>query len=155
MRSARRNRWGDPAPRWLEADTKVQVRFQEVDALRIVWHGHYLTYFELGRTAFGRQYDFAYEHILAAGYIAPLVHVEVDYFAPAAYGDELSVRTRLHEDEGARLSFTYLVTNAEGRELASGYTVQVFTDRAGEIVLARPAFYERFLAQRGPEFSEA
>lgn len=141
----RRNRWGRPSSRCLVTETKVRVRFQEVDALRVVWHGHYLTYFELGRTAFGRDYEFGYEHILEAGYIAPLVHAEADYLAPARYGEELTIRARLHEDEGARIPFTYLVTNAEGRELATGFTVQVFTDQVGEIVLTKPAFYEQFL----------
>ena len=45
----RRHRWGLLGPRYLVAHTQVRVRFQEVDSLRVVWHGHYLSYCEEGR----------------------------------------------------------------------------------------------------------
>ena len=34
---------------YLEETTTVRVRFQAVDSLRSVWHGHYVSYFEEGR----------------------------------------------------------------------------------------------------------
>jgi len=37
----------------LNSTTKIQVRFNEADPLGIVWHGHYIRYFEDGREAFG------------------------------------------------------------------------------------------------------
>ena len=37
----------------LRETIRVQVRFSEVDALRKVWHGHYLQYMEDAREAFG------------------------------------------------------------------------------------------------------
>ncbi|MBI4879932.1 MAG: acyl-CoA thioesterase [Planctomycetes bacterium] len=123
------------------------MRGKEVDALRVVWHGHYLTYFEEGRTAFGREYSLGYEQILAAGCVAPLVRVEVDFLAPATYGDLLSVRTRMHAASGARLDFSYLITDGAGRSLAAGSSVQVFTELDGTLVLTRPPFFERFLAE--------
>ena len=99
----RRHRWGSPDRRFLSERCRVRVRFQEVDSLRVVWHGNYLTYFEDGRNAFGRRYDFGYEKILEAGFIAPLVHVELDYFYPARFDQQLEVETRLHLDLGARI----------------------------------------------------
>jgi hypothetical protein len=33
--------------------TAIPVRFNEADPLGIVWHGHYIRYFEDGREAFG------------------------------------------------------------------------------------------------------
>ena len=33
--------------------TSFQVRFSEVDSMKIVWHGEYIRYFEDGREAFG------------------------------------------------------------------------------------------------------
>ncbi len=131
----------------LEAATTVRVRFQEVDSLRVVWHGHYLTYFEEGRTAFGREHSFGYEQILAAGYVAPLVRVEIDFLAPARYGDVLTVRTRLYPAAGARLDYSYLITDGAGRGLAAGSSVQLFTELDGTLVLTRPPFFERFLAE--------
>jgi len=146
----RRDRWGVPGPRFLEAEGTVRVRFQEVDALRVVWHGHYIGYFEEGRHAFGRAHGFEYQDVHAAGYIVPIVHASVDYAAAARFGDVVTVRTRLHPEAAARLSFTYLVRSAEGRTLATGRTVQVFTDLEGKLVLTKPRFYEEFLARWEP-----
>lgn len=144
-------RWADPPPRFLEATTEVRVRFQEVDGLRIVWHGHYITYFEEGRNAFGRRFQLDYQDVMREGYVVPLIHVSVDYLAPARFGDVLTVRTRLHPEDAARLTFTYRISNAEGVKLATGRTVQAFTDTDGQLVLTRPPFYEAFLERVRPE----
>lgn len=149
-----RRRWRRPAPtRFLEETTDIEVRFQEVDALGIVWHGHYLSYFEVARFAFGERYGLDYRTILDAGYITPIVRSEVDYYLPARFGDTLTVHARLHPEPGARVTFSYLARTRRGEELAAGLTVQVFTDLSGELVLVRPAFYEKWL--QGVEFENA
>ncbi len=38
----------------LVSTTEVLVRFNEADPLGIVWHGHYIRYFEDGREDFGK-----------------------------------------------------------------------------------------------------
>lgn len=136
-----------PSPRYLEHATEVRVRFHEVDALRVVWHGHYVGYFEEGREAFGRAFGLGYADMEAAGFVVPLVHVEVDYAAPARLGDVLTVVTRLHPAPAARLTFTYEVRAADARLLATGRTDQVFTDLEGKLALTRPPVYEAFLAR--------
>ena len=40
--------------------TEFDVRFSEADPLGIVWHGHYVRYFEDGREAFGEAYNLRY-----------------------------------------------------------------------------------------------
>ena len=37
--------------------TEILVRFNEADPLGIVWHGHYIRYFEDGREAFGNMHE--------------------------------------------------------------------------------------------------
>ena len=142
-----KRRWKPPGPMFLEASAQVRVRFQEVDMLGVVWHGHYLSYFEEGRLAFGKTFGMEYQQVAAEGILIPLVHVELDYLAPAKFGDELKVRTRLHPEEAARLTFSYRIQHQEGPVLARGLTVQAFTDRQGTLLLKKPAYYERFLAR--------
>ncbi|MCB9869790.1 MAG: acyl-CoA thioesterase [Planctomycetes bacterium] len=125
----------------------MRVRFQEVDSLRVVWHGHYLSYFEEGRNAFGRRYGFGYQDILAAGYIAPLVHLSIDYFRPARFDQVLDVETRMHLEPGARIRFAYRIHDPAGEQVAGGCSTQVFTDPDGELCLVRPAFFAEFLAR--------
>lgn len=144
----RRRPFAPPSPRYLAETATVRVRFQEVDSMNVVWHGHYLTYFEEGRTAFGRRYGFNYTDFAAHGCIAPLVHSEIDHFAPARFDDVLSVRARLHVDPSARIDFTYRVARAsDDVTLVRGRTVQVLTTLPGELLVAQPRFVVEFWAR--------
>jgi hypothetical protein len=48
------------SPRVLLEKTEVIIRFNEADPLGIVWHGHYIRYFEDGREAFGKKFGITY-----------------------------------------------------------------------------------------------
>ena len=99
-----------PKGRYLEHQVPVRVRFNEVDSLRIVWHGHFLKYFEDGRWALGQRYGIGYMDLLQAGFLVPVVHASCDHFEPARFGDELIVTTRLYEQESAKIFFYYEVS---------------------------------------------
>ncbi|MEZ5964923.1 MAG: thioesterase family protein [Planctomycetota bacterium] len=144
-------RFGPPATRFLQEVAEVRVRFQEVDSMDMVWHGHYLTYFEEGRCALGRRFGFDYSDFAVHGFMAPLVHSEVDHFAPARFGDVLQVRTRLHIDQSARIDFTYkIVRRDEPATLVLGRTVQVLTTTDGQLCMAQPRFVVDFLERWRP-----
>lgn len=140
-------RWRQPEARYLSCATEVRVRFSEVDSLRVVWHGHYLTYFEEGRQAFGRKFGLRYEDVLSHGVRrSPGPHLG-RLLCPGPVRQLLTVTARLHPEPAARLTFTFQVANARGDRLATGRSVQAFTDLEGALVLTRPAFYEAFLAR--------
>ena len=123
----------------ISASTTVRVRFEEVDSLRIVWHGHYLSYFEDARRAFGRHYGIDYADIRQHQLHAPLVHVEVDFLAPAVDDDLLEVTASLLKSEVAKLEFIYTVVRpADQKRLARGSSVQVFTKSDGTLLLHPP-----------------
>ena len=46
----------NPATLPLTASKEFDVRFSEVDAMNVVWHGAYPLYFEDAREAFGARY---------------------------------------------------------------------------------------------------
>jgi len=127
-----------PLP-YLEETTTVRVRFSEVDALRVVWHGHYADYFEEARRAFGRRYGIDYATFLEHAIAVPVVQLHVEFFAPARMSDLLAVTARLYRSESAKLGFGYEVRRAgEEALLATGSTVQVFTTFSGELLLTWP-----------------
>ena len=133
---------------YLEETTTVRVRFNEVDALRIVWHGHYASYFEEARRAFGRRYEVDYTAFIEHNVAVPVVQLHVDYFAPARLSDVLEVNARLFKSDAAKLNFSYEIRR-QGEEtvLATGSTVQVFTTPAGELLLTwLPFMLERLNA---------
>jgi acyl-CoA thioester hydrolase len=135
-----------PAGPFLEARAPVRVRFQEVDSLKIVWHGHYLSYCEEGRLAFGRAYAIGYDDLHAAGLSVPIVHAALDYRSPARFGDALTVRTRLYPSSVSRLAFRYWIERGD-EVLAEAFTIQAFLDLEGNLQVVRPEFFQAFLSR--------
>ncbi len=134
------------------ADTiEVPVRFSEVDSLGIVWHGHYLRYFEDGREAFGKKYGLSYLDYYAEGYLVPIVSVQCDYKQVVRYGDRIIVETTYTPCESAKINFTYRLVNAETRELAvTGSTTQVFLSKNKlTLQLTNPDFFTNWKAAQG------
>jgi acyl-CoA thioester hydrolase len=146
--SARRRRANDPTGPYLEHRAYLRVRFQDVDSIHVVWHGHYLSYFEHGRESFGEEFGLGYQDVKAAGVVAPVVHVSIDYLQPARFGDELTIVTRLYPSARAEIALSYEVRRASDEALlAKGRTRQVFTDLEGNLLLNQPPIMRRFLAQ--------
>jgi acyl-CoA thioester hydrolase len=130
---------------------EVPVRFSEVDSLGIVWHGHYLRYFEDGREAFGKRYGLSYLDYFAEGYLVPIVSVQCDYKQVVRYGDRIIVETTYTPCESAKINFTYRIVNAETRELAvTGSTTQVFLSKNKlTLQLTNPDFFTNWKAAQG------
>jgi acyl-CoA thioester hydrolase len=127
------------------------VRFSEVDSLGIVWHGHYLRYFEDGREAFGKRYGLSYLDYYAEGYLVPIVSVQCDYKQVVRYGDRIIVETIYTPCESAKINFTYRLVNAETRELVvTGSTTQVFLSKNKlTLQLTNPDFFTNWKAAQG------
>ena len=125
----------------LRHETEVLVRFSEVDSLLIVWHGHYVRYFEDAREAFGLKYGIHYLDVHKAGYSTPIVKVHCDYKRSLKYGDTALVEATFVNAEAAKLIFTFIIRNKETKEIiATGETVQVFLDSNKELSLTIPSF---------------
>lgn len=127
----------------LEYTHPITVRFSDIDLMGRVWHGSYVRYLEDGREAFGRHYaGIGYGDILKSGIPAPVVDLDLKYYAPLMLNDEALVTTRYHYRRGARLDFTYEVRRrSDGKLCVIGRTTQVFIDAAGELLLLPPDYY--------------
>ena len=138
---------GCPAPKPLYCTVTREVRFEEVDSLRVVWHGRYPSYFEDARVAFGKIYGLGYTDFYNAGLVVPIKQIGIDYVAPLRFGDTCSITTCLHWSEAARLNFSYTIMGKGGTLLTTGYTVQLFLNTDMEMFLGKPEFYAAFCAE--------
>ncbi len=134
-----RNAPSDPA-RTLTATHEIRVRFNETDAMGIVWHGNYLVYFEEGREAFGRQYGISYLDVMAHGYGSPIVKSVVEHKLPLKYGDIARMEVRYTDCDAAKAVFDYTIYTPDGRVACIGSTTQVFLDSEGQMALYPPDF---------------
>ena len=133
----------------LSHQTEVIVRFNEADPLGIVWHGHYVRYFEDGREAFGKVHGISYLDCYSHGLAIPVVSVQCNYSKPLRYGDTVLVETTYVDSAAAKLVFDYRIFEAKGRTLvAHGSSVQVFVDaKSFELQLTLPPFFETWKKQ--------
>lgn len=123
---------------------RVSVRFSEIDSMRRVWHGSFVTYFEDGRESFGCHYPgIGYADMQQAGIYAPIYELKVKYFAPLCLNDVAVVHTRYLYKPGARLDYAYEVyRESDGVLCAEGSTVQLFIDGDGQLMVDKPDYYE-------------
>ncbi|RXT04785.1 thioesterase family protein [Ammoniphilus sp. CFH 90114] len=112
-------------PRTVES--RVRVRYQETDQMKVVYHANYLVWFEIGRTDYIRELGISYSHLEQMGILLPVLEVQCKYIQAAKYEDELKVETTVSELKGVRLTFKYQVKRVKDDQLlAEGWTQHVF-----------------------------
>ena len=112
-------------------EVEVVVPFHDVDAMHIVWHGHYLKYFEVARTALMESVNYSYREMVESGYAWPIISMQSRYGGPAGVGDRLLVTATLREWE-TRLRISYRIVNAvSGKRITRGSSVQVAVSMPG------------------------
>lgn len=128
----------------LFATCTIEVRFNEVDSMGVVWHGHYAEFFEDAREAFGRKYDLGYLMMYDKGFFEPLVELNFKYKRPLVYGMRPEVYIVYRPCDAAKIIFDYEIRDTETKEVfATGHSVQVFMDRNNhQLILTNPDFYE-------------
>ncbi len=136
---------GEPPP--LCGSVERRVRFEEVDALGIVWHGRYAGYAEEGRMAVCRNHGIGYLDLYRQGLLTPIKALHIDFHHPLRFDEEFRIEARLHYTEAARINFSCSIVNAEGRVCTTGYSVQLMLDAQGEQLLLPPPGYREFLAR--------
>jgi len=136
---------GGPAP--LTVICRRVARMEEVDALGIVWHGRYLSYFDDGREELGLRFGLGYAAFKAAGVVLPIRSLTVDYLSPLKYLEEMTIETTLHWHEAARLNISYRILGPDERLVTRGASIQLMVDLDGGLLLEAPAFYRDFQAR--------
>jgi len=107
------------------AEVEVLVPFHDVDAMHIVWHGNYLKYFEVARTALMESINYSYHEMAESGYAWPIIDTHSRYGGSATAGDRLLVTATLREWE-QRLRISYRIVNAAtGNRITRGSSTQV------------------------------
>ncbi len=131
--------------------TTFRVRFSEVDSLRIVWHGNFLKYFEDGRDAWAKEFDFDFMDVYEKhGMLMPLTSSHMDYKYPLRYNEIGLVETTFVNSPAAKMIFRFKIYNEDRTQLkAKGETVQVFMDTNHVLQLNTPPFFEDWKRKQG------
>lgn len=122
-----------------QAEVLIQVPFHDVDSMHVVWHGHYLKYFEIARCELLETFDYGYRQMQVSGYAWPVIDVHMRYGQPARFGDQIRIQATLKDFE-QRLKISYKIFNEQsGKRLTRGSTTQVAIDlRTSEMCYRSP-----------------
>jgi len=131
-------------PQALRCWVERVVRFEEVDALGIVWHGRYPSYFEDGRVLLGNQFGLGYMDFYQQGIVAPIKQMHVDYRRPLRFGETFTIEAILHWSDAVRLNHEFILRNVAGEVTTTGYTVQLLMDQEDNVLMLPPPFYAEF-----------
>jgi acyl-CoA thioester hydrolase len=132
------------APKPLRIQVKRRVRFEEVDALGIVWHGRYASYFEDARSALGENFGIGYLDLYRNGIVAPIKKLHMDYHRTLRFPEEFSIEGILHWSDAARINHEFIIRDSKGSVITTGYSVQVMLDKENNLYMVSPTFYQDF-----------
>jgi acyl-CoA thioester hydrolase len=122
--------------------SEMEVKFSEADPLGIVWHGHFIRYFEDGREAFGEKYGIKYLDFYRNDIVVPVIKIDCNYRRILRYGHRIRLETTYEDTLAAKLLFKYAIYDAKTNEqVATGSSMQVFMDKGKlELMLTLPKF---------------
>jgi len=125
-----------------------RVRYRECDPMGIVYHAHYVDYFEAARTEMIRAFGIPYSEIERRGHLIQVIQVNVRYHSPAFYDDELTITVRV--DEVPKMRFTIhneVRRTGEDKLLASGRVELCFVDAASKRPIRVPEYFVSILKE--------
>ncbi|WP_405605660.1 acyl-CoA thioesterase [Polaribacter sp. Asnod1-A03] len=108
--------------------TKTRIRYSETDQMRVVYHGNYAQFFELGRTEWLRSLGVTYKDMETKGIMLPVISLNCNFIKSALYDDVLTIKTILKKQPMVKIEFDYEITNQNDELICTGSTALVFVN---------------------------
>ncbi|PIE45712.1 MAG: 4-hydroxybenzoyl-CoA thioesterase [Gammaproteobacteria bacterium] len=128
----------------------LRVPFYDIDAMHIVWHGHYVKYFEDARCTLLDSIGYNYMDMEKSGYGWPVIDLRIQYVRPLKFGQEIIIKAALKDIEyGLHIGYNIVDKNS-GQRLTKGYSKQIAVALdSGEMLLCSPdVLYEKISRYR-------
>jgi acyl-CoA thioester hydrolase len=128
-----------------ETSVELEVPFFDVDALGVVWHGHYLKYLDHARAALLRSCGLDVRDMAELRYRFFVIDTRCRHSYPLFYADRMRV-TAWVRDHRRRIFIAYEVRNlTRERRSARAHTVLATTDPDHRLLLETPDEIQRRL----------
>jgi len=112
----------------------IRIYYEDTDCGGVVYYANYLKYFERARTQYLEDRGLSVAELLKAGRVFVVVHAEVDYRAPARYGDTLEIETIISDMNPAAITFSHVVRERQSRRVVvEGAARLAVTDGNGKV----------------------
>ena len=111
---------------------EIRVRYSETDAMGLLHHSNYLSYFEIGRTELFRAQGGSYRRMEELGLYFVVAKIDVRFRRPAKYDDVLTLKTEISRVTPAKLEHHYCLMR-ESVVLTEANSVIACINQAGEV----------------------
>jgi len=105
-----------------------KIHYHDTDCGGVVYYANYLKYFEEARTEFMLEKGVDLRQLSKQGVLFAVKSTEVEYKAPAHYGDDLLIRTDITKIKNVTLEFDQSAEK-EGKVLVTAKTKVVCIDK--------------------------
>ena len=104
---------------------KVRIYYHDTDCGGVVYYANYLKYLEQGRTEFLEEKGVSIGGLAGEGVLFVVARQEIDYKAPAHYGDTLEVATLLEDLSQVKMVLACEIKNQDGKTICFARTILV------------------------------
>lgn len=93
----------------IEAETRIQIPFYDLDPMGVVWHGNYLKYTEIARANLMDKIGYSYLEMKEDNVVYPIAKMDLKYIKSAILNQKLILHAELTEYEPAiKVSYTFI-----------------------------------------------
>lgn len=102
--------------------TEIDSRYQETDKMGFIYHGNYVTWFEVARTDYIYKLGFNYAGMEERGIISPVTDLNIKYIKPVTYPEKVRVKTWVERYSRIRSLYCYEILNEQDEIVTKGST---------------------------------
>jgi len=95
----------------------VKIYYEDTDCGGVVYYANYLRYMERARTEYLASRGYSVKSLMDQGTIFMVFRVEIDYKAPARYGDTIEIETRVSDVTRATMIFEHVMREKASRRV--------------------------------------
>jgi acyl-CoA thioester hydrolase len=108
---------------------QVRIYYHDTDSGGVVYYANYLKYMEEARTEFFTGMGISIKDLAERGTLFVVARQEIEYAAPAFYGDLLEVGTRFTSVQLVKMEVEHEIKNQAGALICKGKTTLVCVDK--------------------------
>ena len=109
-------------------ETKIRVRYDEVDKMGYVYHGNYAKYYHISRTELLRRIGISEKELENNNVILPVTEMSIKYIKPIFYDDIITIQTSLLSLPSSRMIFQHEVRNHNNEVINKADSTLAFVD---------------------------
>lgn len=109
---------------------KTRIYYHHTDCGGVVYYANYLNFLEEARTEFFEEKGLSIKELAEQGILFVVARQEIDYKAPAVYGDILESKAWITNHSSVKLEFGQEIKNQASRIVSLAKTILVCVDKS-------------------------